>query len=176
MKWLRGMGNWKAETTGVTQYCEVLILSGSLALFECFITFFLWEHNANQVWSFHYRGEGNSFLQQKLHCCKGKSKVIQRNNKMLKQACVLELKVGLRKAANDNWTRIFSCHLRFTDIKREASETGAWQWQKWVDCAKHTLTILAKMPCCLLKYNLMAVREQEAWSNAHRINSNWFFW
>ena len=99
------MGNWKAEAAGLTQYCEVLILSGSLALFECFICFSLWEHNANSVWSIYCMGEGNSSLEQESHRCKGKSKVIQRNNKMLKQACVLELKVGLRNAANDNWAR-----------------------------------------------------------------------
>lgn len=86
----------------MTQYCEVLILSGSLALFEYFISFSLWEHYANPVWSFYYIGAGNSSLQQEPHCCKGKSKVIQWNNKMLKQACVLELKVGVRKTANNN--------------------------------------------------------------------------
>lgn len=68
----------------MTQYCEVLILSENLALFEYFFILSLWEHNANPAWSFHYTEEGNSSLQQEPHYCRGKNKVIQWRNKMLK--------------------------------------------------------------------------------------------
>lgn len=95
----------------MTQYCEVLILSGNLALLKYFFFLSLWEDNGNPDWSFYCIGEGNSSLQQELQDHKGKSKVIQRRNKMLKQACILELKVGLRKVANDNCIRIFSGYL-----------------------------------------------------------------
>lgn len=68
----------------MTQYCEVLILSENLALFEYFFILSLWEHNVNPAWSFYYIGEGNSSLQQEPHYCRGKNKVIQWRNKMLK--------------------------------------------------------------------------------------------
>lgn len=56
----------------MTQYCEALILSGSL--FEYFICFPLWEYSANPVWSFYYIGKGNSSLQQNLIAAKEKVK------------------------------------------------------------------------------------------------------
>jgi len=52
--------------------------------------------------------------------------------------------------------------LWYAGIRKERSEAGAWEWQKVLDCAKPSLKTHATLPSCLLKYNLMAVREQEA--------------
>lgn len=167
------MGNWKEEAAGMTQYCEVLILSGNLALLEYFFSLSLWEHNANPAWSFYSTEGGNSSLQQEPWDHKGKSKAIPRRNKMLKQACALELKVGLRWQMITASESSLATYGSKIDVSKR-SETRAWQLQKWMDCARLSLTALAKMPCCLLKYNLTAVREQATWPNAYWINSSWF--